>query len=107
MEERNLNNSNMQKQFQHEIAVVLTYIFNFVAVQETSVGDVSANTEKFIKSLNTDRHDATYLFGTNLEVDVFNSEKLNSWPGEAVQYHAKDEGNESLLNKIVTPKVST
>ena len=76
-------------------------------MKETAVGCVSKESETFIKSCNGSgfREPTTTLFATNLEVDSFNTAKLQELPGPLHVYESVDTGPKKLLDKINTPKV--
>ena len=80
---------------------------NFVsAVEETALGRVTTDTKRFLRQCQgTFAEPETVLFSTNLEVDTYNITKLNDMPGNLKTFTAKDDGDENLLKKMVTPKV--
>lgn len=76
-------------------------------INELEIGNPSDETLAFLNSLNRpteNEHNAVQLFAWNLDVDLFNYNKLQSIPGDLKVYHAQDQGSEHYLNKMLAPK---
>ncbi|CAC5394981.1 PIF1 [Mytilus coruscus] len=61
----------------------------------------------FLNSLNRpteNEKNAVQLFARNLDVDLFNYNKLQSMPGKLKVYKAQDQGSEHYLNRTLAPK---
>ena len=68
------------------------------AVHELSLGKLSKTSEDFIRSLNRPLRDLPtnaqpkYLAATRLDVDLYNIDKLEEWPGEERKFVSTDSG---------------
>lgn len=76
-------------------------------INELEVGDPSDDSVAFLHSLNRplqDEGSSVQLFARNIDVDMFNYNKLNQLQGELKVYHSADEGYEYYINKFLAPK---
>ncbi|XP_033756127.1 ATP-dependent DNA helicase RRM3-like [Pecten maximus] len=76
-------------------------------INELVIGHPSDDTVAFLKSLDrplANEMDCIQLFARNLDVDLFNFEKLNQLDGELKRYKATDEGSEHYLGKFLAPR---
>ena len=78
------------------------------AVRETAIGNVSEDTDKFLKSLNRDlpeNMEPTHLFSKNIDADIYNNKKLDELKTPGKIYIAKkNSGPKKRLNKILAPQ---
>lgn len=76
------------------------------ACTEVSEGKISADTAKYIYTLNSTNIDPKYkLFATNDLVDDHNRMKILQHKGELVEYISSDSGNTKELARLTVPKV--
>ncbi|CAG2206493.1 PIF1 [Mytilus edulis] len=76
-------------------------------INELEVGDPSDESVAFLQSLNRPLQDeagSVQLFARNIDVDMFNYNKLNQIQGELQTYHSVDEGSAHYINKFLAPK---
>lgn len=77
------------------------------AINELCEGGVSQQSIDLMKFLSrplSPNADPVYIFGTNLDIDVFNYDKLGAIPGPAKIYHAVDDGDRKYLRRCAAPK---
>ena len=76
-------------------------------INELEAGEPYDESIALLKSLDRpleDEESSIQLFARNMDVDIFNYNKLNQIPGHLSVYHAVDEGSEHYLNRFLTPK---
>lgn len=76
-------------------------------INELGMGEPSDASVAFLKSLDRplpNEEECVNLFARNLDVDVFNYNKLQKLTGELKVYKASDEGSEHYLSKFLAPK---
>ena len=74
-------------------------------VNDLAAGKPSRTTITYVDSLARPTESsptALKLFATNVEVDLFNHEILESKPGEGMLYKATDDGRQDLLRKCIS-----
>lgn len=77
-------------------------------VNEIEKGAPSQNTIDYLKSLerNIPENNRTmHLFSTNFKVNLYNHDKLKSFPGPVKIYNSIDEGDSFYLQKFQAPKI--
>ena len=79
------------------------------AVNDLEQGKLSEKTVAFVNSLNRPLKNpflekAIYLFARNIEVDLFNYEKIQSIQSQLYVFQSEDEGSNDFLQKILAPK---
>ncbi|XP_071176509.1 uncharacterized protein [Mytilus edulis] len=79
------------------------------AVNELERGTISENTVAFLNSLHRPLQDdhlekAVHLFARNVDVDLFNYERIQKIPSQLYVYQSDDEGSCDFLQKILAPK---
>lgn len=76
-------------------------------INELETGDPSDESVAFLTSLNRpiqNENSSIQLFARNIDVDIFNYNKVKELPGELRVYKATDEGSEHYLNRLLAPK---
>ena len=70
---------------------------------ELEAGEPSDESIALLKSLDRpleDEDSSIQLFARNMDMDIFNYNKLNQMSGHLSVYHAIDEGSEHYLNRF-------
>ena len=78
-----------------------------VAINELCIGSPSGQTCNLLCRLKRPLQrgvKATYIFGTNNDVDVFNDDQLDKIPGTCKSYTSLDKGDKKYLKKVTAPK---
>ena len=80
------------------------------AINEFCDGEPSAETVELMKNLSRplsaiQQAKATYIFGTNFDVNFYNYDQLMKLPGEIKVFEAKDKGAKKYFHTCNAPKL--
>ncbi|WP_143556154.1 hypothetical protein, partial [Solemya velum gill symbiont] len=76
-------------------------------INELEKGEISNESLELINSLSrpmNEEDSCVQLFARNVDVDLFNYNKLLNLTGELKVYKAHDEGDQHYLSKMIAPK---
>lgn len=79
------------------------------AVNELERGELNPHTIAFMNSLNRplsphQMEKASYLFARNIDVQIFNHNRIMNEPGQLHIFTSEDEGDKHFLNKFLVPQ---